>query len=179
MTIGSMSAGVEWNATIFAGDLDADERSLQRNGGAVPIDVGVAGGGDAFLRSCQRSFSAAEVDFLGTLGGFREHRNAVRQNFREPADDSERNWICGCAGAIAQLSDAKLGDERGVAGQNTQFSVEAGDYDLNDLLPNNLPFGSDHDQFDGIGKHFLFSYLDALDFMVSAFFKTSSMVPTM
>ena len=61
------------SAALLGGNLDADQGTLQRNVGAVPIDIWIVRG-QALLGTSQRIFGALQIDFFGALGGFGENR---------------------------------------------------------------------------------------------------------
>src|SRR5580658_7962511 len=79
------------DAALATRNLNTDERALQRNRRSTPIDVRIA------LRMCEplfgpllRFFGAFDVDLTRALRHFREHSDALAQNFRKAADDRDR-----------------------------------------------------------------------------------------
>jgi len=53
------------------------------------------------------------ADFFRTLGGFRQHCDAISQNFREAANDRQRAFASALP-LVGQFADAELGDQRRV-----------------------------------------------------------------
>src|SRR5882724_8041756 len=76
----SRRPGLFWFVMGFFADLNADDRSLQRNSFDFEIDV-VAAFTDALLRSLFRAFRAVDIDFVGSLCGFGKHADRVGQHF--------------------------------------------------------------------------------------------------
>src|SRR6267143_574194 len=62
---------IGWHAAALVSNLDADKGALERNAGAVPVDVRIAGS-QAFFRASARSLRASDVDLLGELSRFRK-----------------------------------------------------------------------------------------------------------
>src|SRR3984957_19372292 len=143
------------NAALAPRYLNTDERALQRDRGAAPVDVRIV------LRRCEALFGAllrllgpVDVDFAGALRGFSKHRDALAQNFRKAADDRDRIGLRATLRVIRQLADAEFRDQRSVARQNAQLAVRAGKRHFSDGLAQELAFGRDYDQLDGVSSHF-------------------------
>src|SRR5271154_763314 len=92
-------------------DLEADESSLQRGAGASPIDLGITRG-DACACALQRQSGALAVNFFGELRCFRQYSYAIRQNFRESANNSEMHFIFAASTSVSQFPDTELGNQR-------------------------------------------------------------------
>ena len=82
----------------------------------------------------------------------------------------------GARGAITELTVAEFGDQRRVTRQDTKFAIGTWKLHLGNFLAEQLARRCDDDEFECFGKHVR---IYALVFMVSAFFRASSMVPTM
>src|SRR5580658_7010188 len=102
------SATFDRSAAIFARNLDSDDGALERYKGAVPIDIGISGG-QALFRAGFCGFRARQVNLRGSLGGLREHGDAVAQNFSEALDDSEDSAGVRAGSAISELANSQLG----------------------------------------------------------------------
>src|SRR5919108_1030678 len=79
------SVGIDRCAAVLAGNLNANEGTLESDAGAVPINVGVTSSKPFFGPGLCR-FCALEIDFRGELGGFRKCGHAIRQDLRETAN---------------------------------------------------------------------------------------------
>src|SRR6267154_3372681 len=88
-------------AALLGGYLDADQRALQCNVGAVPIDIWIVRG-EAFLGARQRLLGALQVNFFGALGGFRKYSNAIGKNFGKSANDGD---MCGFLAARIVITE--------------------------------------------------------------------------
>src|SRR3977135_1625626 len=82
------SVGTDGRAAILLSHLNANQSALERDGCAVPVDVGICGG-QAFLSAGQGGLRPGEIDLRGKLSRLRQNSDAVRQDFGESADDSE------------------------------------------------------------------------------------------
>ncbi len=71
-------------------DLNAHQRALQRDGGAIPIHIGI-GGFEALFGAFQSLLGALDVNFFRPFRSFGQDRDAVRQNFREAAQHRKNN----------------------------------------------------------------------------------------
>ena len=128
---------------------------MKRDGGAVQIDTRIPGG-KALLRAGFCCFSASDVNFRGALGSFCKDSDAVAQHFSEALYDGESSaGVCASA-TIGQLTDAELGHQWGVTGQNTEGTFRAGQYGFNHALAQELLFRRDDNQLDGVRKHLRF-----------------------
>src|SRR6266481_2212007 len=92
------------SAALLGGNLDADQGTLQRNVGAVPIDIWIVRG-QALLGTSQRIFGALQIDFLGAFGGFCENRYAVRKNLGKSANHGEMRGLLATKIVIAEFAD--------------------------------------------------------------------------
>src|SRR5713226_3678003 len=102
-------------AALLGGNLDANQRALQRNVGAIPIDIWIVRG-QALLGASQRIFGALQVDLFRALGGLRKHRDAVRQNFGKSANDGDMHGFPAAHVVIAEFTDPQFRNERRVPG---------------------------------------------------------------
>src|SRR5580698_3586454 len=155
MEMADLCAG-NGNAALATRNLNANERALQRDRGATPIDVRIA------LRMGEPLFGALlgvlgtfDVDLSRAFRHFREHSDAFTQNFSEAADDRDRIGLRATLRAIRQLTDAEFRDQRCVARQHAQLAVGARKRHFGDGLAQQLPYRRDDDQLDGISSHFL------------------------
>jgi hypothetical protein len=144
------------NAALATPNLDADERALQCDRGAAPVDVGIV------LRRCEALFGAVvgffgafDINLAGAFRGLGEHGDAFAQNFRKAADDRDRIGLRAALRAKRQFADAELGDQRSVARQNAQLAVRAGKRHFRDGFAQELALRRNDDQLDGISSHFL------------------------
>jgi hypothetical protein len=154
---------------------DADQGSLERGAGAIPIDIGVARG-DTGACPLQSLLGALDINLFGKFRRFRKHRHSLLQNFREATNDREVHFLFAAGAAVAQFPNPELSDQRRVARQNAKFTFGARQHSLSHALAQQLALRRDDDQLDGLRKH-LGVY--ALAFIFSAFAKASSIVPTM
>src|SRR5216684_3229947 len=125
--------------------LDADQRALQRNGGAVPVDIWIVRR-QALLGASQRVFGALQVDLFRALGRFRENGDAVRKNLGKSANDGDVRGFLAAHVVIAEFADSQLGHERRVPGQYAQIAVLAGHLYLDGLLAEQLLLRRDDHQ---------------------------------
>src|SRR5258708_37480910 len=91
-------------AALLGGHLDADQRALQRDVGAVPIDIRIVGG-QSLLGTSQRILGALHVDFFRALGGFRKNCDAVRQNFGKSPNDGDMGGFLAAYVVIVEFPD--------------------------------------------------------------------------
>src|SRR5713226_10727552 len=75
-------------AALLCGHLDADQRALQRDVGAVSVDIWIVGG-QALLGASQRVFGTLQVNLFRALGRLRKNGDAIRQNFSKSANDGD------------------------------------------------------------------------------------------
>jgi hypothetical protein len=68
--------------------LDANQRALQRNVGAIPVDIWIVRC-QAFLGASQRVFGALQIDLFRTLGRLRKNGDTVRKNLGKSANDCD------------------------------------------------------------------------------------------
>jgi hypothetical protein len=69
-------ANFDRSATILARNLDPNNSALKRDKSSVPIDIWIVRGQPLFCAGfC--GFGAGKVNLRGTLGGFRQHGDAV------------------------------------------------------------------------------------------------------
>src|SRR3954471_16667106 len=100
----------------FAGDLQADERALERYAGTLEIRFRVLRM-QALLGALGLLLRALHVNVFGALGGLGEDDHFVRQHFRESPRHGEMLFPTARL-FIRDLSDGKLADERCVSRQN-------------------------------------------------------------
>src|SRR5262249_21870136 len=116
-------------------NLNADQRSLQRDRGSAPIHVGVAcRRSQALLGTFLRFFGSRHIDFFGALRCFGKNSHAVAQNFSEAADNRKRRRVTRAPDAIDKLSDSKFCDQRRVARKNAKFTSGTRERHLYHLL---------------------------------------------
>jgi hypothetical protein len=151
------SASFNGSASIFARHLDSDDGALERYKSAVPVDIGITGG-QALFRASFCSFRARQVNLRGSLGGLREHGDAVAQNFSETLENSEDSARLRASSAISELANPQLGHQRRVPRQYAEFTLGAWHHDLHDVFAQKLPLRRDDNQLDGFRKHL---WLDA------------------
>src|SRR5947207_7041437 len=113
---GNQSAGP------LGGNLDADQGTLQRNVGAVPIDICIVRG-QALLGTSQRIFGALQIDFFGALGGFCENRYAIHKNLGKSANIGEMQRLLAIKMLIAEFADPQFGDERCMPWEEAEIAV--------------------------------------------------------
>src|SRR6266478_7946478 len=94
-------------AALLGGHLDADQRALQRDVGAVPIDIRIVGG-QALLGASQGILGALNVDLFGALGGFRKNCDAVRQNFGKSPNDGDMRGLLPAHVVITQFTNPQF-----------------------------------------------------------------------
>ena len=82
-----------------------------------------------------------EVDLAGHVGRLGHDHDLVRADLEEPADDGEA--LLRPALADAQLADAEHADQRGVAGQDAQLALDAGQLHRIDGVRVRQPLGRD------------------------------------
>src|ERR1700684_612376 len=142
------------NTALATRNLDTDERALQRDRRAAPVDVGIAlSRCEALFGALLRLLGALHVDLARTLRHFGEHGDTFAQDFSEAANDRDRIGLRAALRAIRQLADAEFRDQRRVAGQNAQLAVRAGLRYFSDGLAKQLPFRRADDQLDGVSCH--------------------------
>src|SRR3954469_12099444 len=100
----------------FAGDLQADERALERNAGALEIRFRILGM-QALLGALRLLLRALHVNVFGALRRLGEDDDFIRQHFRESPRDREVLFPAARL-LIGDLSNGKLADERRVSRQN-------------------------------------------------------------
>src|SRR5690348_12000456 len=105
------SAGIDGCASALAGDLNANQRALEGDAGAIPVNIGISGS-EVFLRSRLGGFGTRDIDFGCEFGGLREHRHAIRQYFGKTANHGNRFSLNRLA--MSQFTDAQFGHQRGV-----------------------------------------------------------------
>src|SRR6266550_2825664 len=162
------------SATLLGGNLDADQGTLQRDVGAVPIDICIVRG-QALLGTSQRIFGALQIDFFGALGGLCENRYAIGKNLGKSPNNGEMQRLLATKMVIAEFTDPQFGDERCVPWEDAEIAVLPRKLHFHDFLAEQLLLRGDDHQFDGLRQHF---FLYALAFIFSAFPSASSIVPT-
>src|SRR6266853_3702035 len=173
-------------AALLGGHLDADQRALQRDVGAVPINIWIVGG-QSLLGASQSILRALQVDFFRAFGGLRKNRDAVRKNFGKSSNDGEIRGFLASRLVIAEFADPQFRHERCVPGQNTQGAVLAWHFYVRDPLAEQLFLRGDDHQFNGIGHHsslrvglhffgFLERFLDRTDH-VKRLFRNAVVLP--
>src|SRR5260370_30251307 len=75
-------------AALLAGHLDANQRALQCNVGAVPIDIRIVRG-QSLLGASQRVLGALQVNLFRALGRLRKNGDAIRHNFGKSPNDRD------------------------------------------------------------------------------------------
>jgi hypothetical protein len=155
----------------FATDLNADQRSLESDEGALIVDV-IATLCDAFLGTLLRPVGAFEIDFMRTFRGFGENAHLVGKNFdKTPGNRQPEPPL---ADSITKFTDFQFGEKRRVTRQDTEVSFGAWDLQFFNLLVNERAFRCDEREIYGSSCHF---YFTAAIFL--AFSTASSIVPTM
>lgn len=112
---------------FLRGNVETSFGAMECVEGAREINVRIAAG-QTLLGALLRLAGARDINFGWTLGGFGEDSDFIRQDFREPPGNSEA--LLGGILAINDLADGKFGDQRRVAGQDSQVSVLAGNLHL-------------------------------------------------
>src|SRR6266446_29270 len=79
-------------AAPFGGNLDADQRALQRNIGAVPINIWIVRGQPLF-GARQRFLGPLQIDLFRALSRFRKNGDTVRKNLGKSANDSDMTGL--------------------------------------------------------------------------------------
>jgi hypothetical protein len=97
--------------------------------GTFDVDIGVAAA-EALFGASFGFASAFYIDLTGTLGGFGEDGDFVREDFGKTTSERQA-LLLSALGMEGKLSDRQFRDQWGVAGQDTQISV----------LARNLGFG--------------------------------------
>src|ERR1700730_7367546 len=128
------------HAAPLARHLNANQRALQRHRCAAPVDIRITrSGSETLFRAFPGLLGSPDVDFFRTLGGFREHRHAITQNLREPAEDRETARFTPALAPIGHFADTQLGNERRVPGKNAETPVGAGEGNLQDRIAEQMP----------------------------------------
>src|SRR6266852_1526315 len=143
-------------AALFGGHLDADQRALHRDVGAVPIDIWIVRG-QALLGASQRVFGTLQVDFLRALGRLRKNREAVRKNFGKSTNDGDMRGFVPAHVVITQFTNPQCRHQWRVPGQNPQIPVFAGHLYVGHLAAKQLLLRRDDYQFDVVGHHLSFT----------------------
>src|SRR5271168_4333159 len=97
------------NTAALGCNLNANERSPQRNAGEVPIHVGIARS-ELLFRPRQGVLGALQIDFCGALRSFREYRDAAGEHFGKTLDQRDRLGFLAAGIVITKLADTQLGD---------------------------------------------------------------------
>src|SRR6266704_1749627 len=108
----SSRAGNEGDAP-FGGHLDAYQCALQRDAGAVPIDIWIVRC-QALLGTSQRVFGALQIDFFRAFGGFRKNSDTVRKDLGKSTNDRNMPRFLTTTIVIAELADPQLCHQRRV-----------------------------------------------------------------
>ena len=98
-------------------------RFLERVQGAFDIDIRVAAG-EALFGAGLGFPGALYVDFVGTFGSLGQDGDFVGENFGESPRYGQA--LFSGVGVKRDFSDGEFGDQRGVAGQDAQVAVLAG-----------------------------------------------------
>jgi len=125
------------SSAAFGRDCLPDQRSIERERCALPINLKRTRLAEALARAFRRGDGALEIDFLGALGKFRENNHALGQNFREPVNHCQMPRLG--AFAVGQFADAQLREQRRVARQNAEISFLARQLDGFHSLAQHLP----------------------------------------
>src|SRR6266850_3662649 len=149
------SVGTDRRAAILLSNLNANQSALERDGCAVPIDVGISGG-QVFLSAGQGGLRPGEIDLRGKLRRLRQNGNAVRQDFGEPADDSEVRRFLAAGVVVAQLSDSQFGNQRRVPRQYAEVAFGTRKLHFLRALAKLLSLRRDDHELDGFRKHLCF-----------------------
>src|SRR5581483_5928287 len=144
------------HAAPLGGDLNPDQRPLQRHGRAVPVNVGVRRR-KPLPRAFERRPGPLDVDLLGALRNFREHRHASRGYLGESANHRKRTRAVRVRVAVEKLPDTKLGHQRRVTRQDTQAAFRAGQLHFHHAVADQLPLRRHHHQLQGFGKHLAYT----------------------
>src|SRR5215471_7273719 len=102
----------------LGGHLDAHQSPLQRDHGAIPVNVRPAGS-QAFFGALASGFGSRNIDFFSTFRRFRQHRDATAQNLGKALHHRQRNYGAGAVDSILELADAEFGNQWRVTGQNS------------------------------------------------------------
>jgi hypothetical protein len=111
--------------------LYSDQGSLQRNSGAIVVNV-VATPCEALFRPLLSLQGSFEIYFVGALCGLGKNSNLIGKYFGKTPRYSQRCPVASLA--VAELTYLQLCKEWSVARKNTQVAASAGDLNLVHLL---------------------------------------------
>jgi hypothetical protein len=169
------SAGIYGRAVVFARHLNANQRALKGDAGAIPIEIAIACR-QALFRAHFSSFGTGEIDFCCKLGRFRENGDTVGEHFRKTANDGEMRRFLAASIVVTEFTNPQLRHERRVSWQYPQIAPRARELHFRDAQAEQLLRRRDHHELHGVGWHLRYF---ALAFIFSDFSRASSIVPTM
>jgi hypothetical protein len=112
----------------MCGHLQADHRPQERYSGTLKVDVVAVDVAQTLLRPVARGFGTRPVDFFSPLRDVGQHGYMIVMHFHVTSEDRQIPALL--ATAVHQLALTEVGQERGMAREDTQVTEFARDIQL-------------------------------------------------